>query len=61
MEFFDRNVSHIPDYMNYPIGFVGSVAFYFSQILNHTASYFGFDQTIIIKDPIEGLEKYYNN
>lgn len=61
MEFFDRNVSHIPGYKNYPIGFVGSVAFYFSQILNNTARYFGFDQTIIIKDPIEGLEKYYNN
>jgi len=61
MEFFERNVSHIPDYTNYPIGFIGSVAYYFSQILNNTASYFGFDKTTIIKDPIDGLEKYYNN
>ncbi|OFX51202.1 MAG: hypothetical protein A2066_13755 [Bacteroidetes bacterium GWB2_41_8] len=61
MEFFERNVSHIPDYTNYPIGFIGSVAYYFSQILNNTASYFGFDETTIIKDPIDGLEKYYNN
>lgn len=61
MEFFERNVSHIPNYTSYPIGFIGSVAYYFSQILNNTASYFGFDKTTIIKDPIDGLEKYYNN
>ena len=61
MEFFERNVSHIPNYTSYPIGFIGSVAYYFSQILNNTASYFGFDETTIIKDPIDGLEKYYNN
>lgn len=60
MEFFERNVSHIPEYTNYPIGFIGSVAYYFSQILNNTTSYFGFEQTTIIKDPIDGLEKYYS-
>ncbi len=59
MEFFERNVTKLPDYMNYPIGFVGSVAWYFSQVLNNVASYFGFDKTTIIKDPIEGLEKYH--
>jgi N-acetylglucosamine kinase-like BadF-type ATPase len=59
MEFFERNVCHIPKYTNYSIGFIGSVAFYFSQILKTTASYFGFDQIIIIQEPIEGLEKYY--
>jgi N-acetylglucosamine kinase-like BadF-type ATPase len=60
MEFFERNVSHIPDYTSYPIGFIGSVAYYFNQILNNTASYFGFDETTILKDPIDGLEKYYS-
>ena len=60
MEFFERNVVKLPDYTKYPIGFVGSVAYYFSQILINTASYFGYEQTIIIKDPIDGLEKYYN-
>lgn len=59
MEFFERNVSKIPDYMNYPIGFIGSVAWHFSPILNDTAQIFGFEKTIIIKDPIDGLEKYY--
>jgi N-acetylglucosamine kinase-like BadF-type ATPase len=59
MEFFERNVAKLPRYTSYPIGFIGSVAWHFSQILNNTASYFGFEQTTIIKDPIDGLEKYY--
>lgn len=59
MEFFERNVSHLPDYTSYSIGFIGSVAFYFSHILNNTASYFGYEKITIIKDPIDGLEKYY--
>jgi glucosamine kinase len=59
MEFFERNVCKLPNYTTYPIGFIGSVAWYFSRILNNTASYFGFEQTTIIKDPIDGLEKYY--
>lgn len=61
MEFFERNVVKLPRYTTYPIGFIGSVAWYFSQILNNTASYFGFEQTTIVKDPIDGLEKYYIN
>lgn len=61
MDFFERNVIKIPGYMNFPIGFVGSVAWHFRQILNNAADYFGFAQTIIIKDPIDGLEKYYSN
>jgi glucosamine kinase len=59
MEFFERNVSKLPGYTKYQIGFVGSVAYYFSQILKNTASYFGFEEITIIKEPIDGLEKYY--
>lgn len=60
MEFFERNVSKLPNYTQYPIGFIGSVAYYFSSILKNTASYFGYDETTIIKEPIDGLEKYYS-
>ncbi len=59
MEFFERNVCKIPDYKNYPIGFIGSVAWFFSSVLNKTASNFGFEQTTIIKEPIDGLGKYH--
>lgn len=59
-EFFDRNVTRIPNFLDFQIGFVGSVAWHFSNILNTTAKSFGFDKTTIIKDPIDGLEKYYS-
>ena len=59
IDFFERNVIKLPDYRKYQIGFAGSVAYYFSQILKNTASYFGFDQTLILKEPIDGLEKYH--
>jgi N-acetylglucosamine kinase-like BadF-type ATPase len=59
MEFFERNVAKLPGYTSYPIGFIGSVAFHFSQLLNNTASYFGYEKTIILKDPIDGLGTYY--
>lgn len=60
IEFFERNISKLPDYGNYPIGFVGSVAWHFSPILKNTASFFGFKQTKIIKEPIDGLEQYHS-
>ena len=60
MEFFERNVAKLPKYSSYPIGFIGSVAWYFSNILNNTANYFGFDKTTLVKDPIDGLAKYYS-
>jgi N-acetylglucosamine kinase-like BadF-type ATPase len=59
MEFFERNVTKLPSFSKYRIGFVGSVAFYFSQILKNTASYYGFEEITILKDPIDGLEMYY--
>jgi len=59
MEFFERNVVKLPSFIHYKIGFIGSVAFYFSQILSNTASYFGYEEITIIKEPIDGLEKYH--
>jgi N-acetylglucosamine kinase-like BadF-type ATPase len=59
IEFFDRNVCKLQDYINYPIGFIGSVAWYFSSVLIPVAHSYGFEQPIIVKDPIDGLEKYY--
>jgi len=59
-EFFERNVMKLPDYSKLTIGFAGSVAYSFSQILSNTASYYGFEHTVIIKDPIDRLEKYHN-
>ena len=59
MEFFERNVIKLPDFRKYPIGFVGSVAWFFSQILINTAGYYGFEHPVIVKDPIDGLVKFH--
>ena len=59
IEFFERNVCKLLDYNNYPIGFIGSVAYHFSSVLIPVANSYGFNQPIIIKDPIDGLEEYY--
>jgi N-acetylglucosamine kinase-like BadF-type ATPase len=59
MEFFERNVLKLPDFNKYPIGFVGSVAFSFSELLRNTAAYYGFSEITILKDPIDGLEKHF--
>lgn len=60
MEFFERNVTKIPGYSKYPIGFTGSVAWHLSHILTNTANYYGFEKIELMKEPIEGLEKYYS-
>ena len=59
MEFFERNVTKLPSFTHYKIGFIGSVAFYFGEILRNTASYYGYEEITILKDPIGGLETYY--
>ena len=59
MDFFERNVSKLPGYTHCQIGFVGSVAYHFSSILKNAASYFGFEEIVLLKDPIDGLEKYH--
>ena len=47
--------------VNLPIGFVGSVAFYFSDVLNEAAERCGIRIAKIMKDPMTGLIEYHNN
>ena len=58
-EFFERNVLKLPDAVYYKIGFVGSVAFYFSNIIAELVKKYGFQEHIIIKEPIAGLIEYH--
>ena len=57
--FIERNVVHIPDYQNIEIGFVGSVAWHFSDILKSVLSRFNLKKTVILKEPIDGLVQYH--
>lgn len=61
IEFFDRNVTRIPDYKSYSIGFVGSVAFHFSGIVEEVCGLYHLNCTSILKEPMEGLVKYHLN
>jgi glucosamine kinase len=57
-EFFNRNIYQY-DYMNYPIGFVGSIAYYFKDFLNEVAESKEMRIGKILKAPIDGLTDYH--
>lgn len=56
--FLKRNVMQY-DYSGKAIGFVGSVAFHFKDVLEQAVSETGLTLGKIIKSPMEGLVKYY--
>lgn len=57
--FFKKNVQNYQDSRQYNIGFVGSVAFNYKDILLKTAEKFGWQIDKILKDPLPSIEKYY--
>ncbi|MFA5325491.1 MAG: ATPase [Bacteroidales bacterium] len=57
-EFFRRNIIHY-DYKKYEINFVGSIAYYYKDILEKTISLNGMRMGIVLKSPIEGLVEYH--
>jgi len=59
IEFFDRNVTKIPDYASFPIGFVGSVAFYLKEIVYEVCEKYKMTCIAIHRDPMDGLVKYH--
>lgn len=61
IEFFDRNVTKIPDYSTYSIGFVGSVAFHFSGIVKEVCALYQLNCKSIQKEPMDGLIDYHMN
>ena len=59
LSFYKRNVMAYPEYTETPIGFIGSVATTFSDILMETASECKLNISDIISDPINGLISYH--
>lgn len=57
-EFFNRNIFQY-DYKNNQIGFVGSIAYYYKDILTEVAESKGMKIGKILKAPIEGLVEYH--
>ena len=59
--FFVRNIENYKDYKNYAVSFVGSVAFYYREVLEEAAKAVDIKIGTIIKSPTEGLVKYHSN
>jgi glucosamine kinase len=57
--FFQDIVSHYPDYRKYKFNCVGSIGYYFRDILESVANDFGMDVDVILQAPMEGLIKYH--
>lgn len=60
-DFFKKNIFKYQDYATKPISFVGSIAYFNSDILRKAASDSGIYVNIIIETPIAGLTLYHQN
>lgn len=59
VDFFRESVSKYKRYQAVPVGFVGSVAFHFSDLLKEAAKSFGISIGRIEQAPMEGLIRYH--
>lgn len=59
-EFVQKNILKYPDYKTQKIGFVGSVAFYFHEILEEVLMEYNIKNIKIILHPIESLEYFHS-
>ena len=60
-KFFQRIVTHYPDYTKYSFNAVGSVAYHFRPILEKVVKRFGMKMGVILKAPMDGLVKYHTS
>jgi N-acetylglucosamine kinase-like BadF-type ATPase len=58
-KFFDRIVTHYPDYQSYTFNAVGSVAYFFKPLLQPVVEAYGMKMGTILQAPMEGLIKYH--
>lgn len=59
--FFVRNIENYSNYKSMPVSLVGSVAFYYKDVLAEAAKALDIIIGTIIKSPMEGLVKYHSN
>jgi N-acetylglucosamine kinase-like BadF-type ATPase len=59
-QFFDAQVSKYTDAKKWPVNSVGSIAYYYEEILEEVARNKGYKIGNIIKSPIDGLIKYHS-
>lgn len=57
--FFRRNIKQYAGYENLKVNFIGSIAYYFSAVLEEAAAAEGCTVGTILKSPMEGLLKFH--
>ena len=58
-DFFKRNIMQYENYQNLKVNLIGSVAFYYKEVLAEAAEAMGIQLGTIIQSPMEGLIKYH--
>lgn len=59
--FFVRNIENYSNYKSLEVSFLGSVAYYYQEVLKEAAAALDIKVGTIIKSPMEGLLKYHSN
>jgi glucosamine kinase len=59
-KFFDTRIVKYPNYKSYKLGFVGSIAFHFNDILKSVADSYGMQIETVTKCPIDNLVIYHS-
>lgn len=57
--FVERNIQKLPGYEEFQIGFAGSVAWHFSEIMREILAEKGIENAKFLKDPIDGLVRFH--
>ena len=57
--FFKRNIMQYDNYRNLKVNLIGSVAYYYKEVLAEAAQEMGIQLGTIIQSPMEGLIKYH--
>ena len=57
--FFKRNIMQYENYQNLKVNLIGSVAYYYKEVLAEAAEAMGIQLGTIIQSPMEGLIKYH--
>lgn len=58
-QFFEAHVLCYPNYQNYPVSFVGSIAYYLQDTIREVAQEYNCEIGVIIKEPAERLFEWH--
>jgi N-acetylglucosamine kinase-like BadF-type ATPase len=58
-KYFERYIIQYPDYQKYRLRIVGSVGYFFQDLIKEKAQHYGIEFDKVIQGPIDGLLKYH--